>query len=207
MHTYDQTRHEWRYDIGGFAWDNGELGKCTILSTVPYLLTQSFLKEPIFGFGSPSSVQAVQTSSASHRLWHAIFLRRIRITLVRWLDLVQGITLVIGEMAPKRHEFLEAGWEDHFILSRVRYQRNVQDKRLSRNVSGRAHGRYDGFDASSWPNDHGMGSTTKGFTTSTPWRTWSTQDWTWLDCFSRQLVYKVGENCKYFVTVYISALT
>ncbi|KAF7761871.1 CAZyme family PL26 [Agaricus bisporus var. burnettii] len=26
MHTYDQTRHEWRYDIGGFAWDNGELG-------------------------------------------------------------------------------------------------------------------------------------------------------------------------------------
>ncbi|KAG7086782.1 hypothetical protein E1B28_002711 [Marasmius oreades] len=26
MHTYDQTRHTWRYDIGGFAWDNGELG-------------------------------------------------------------------------------------------------------------------------------------------------------------------------------------
>ncbi|KAF8068032.1 hypothetical protein FPV67DRAFT_1168676 [Lyophyllum atratum] len=25
MHTYDQTRHTWRYDIGGFAWDNGEL--------------------------------------------------------------------------------------------------------------------------------------------------------------------------------------
>ncbi|KXN82742.1 hypothetical protein AN958_02181 [Leucoagaricus sp. SymC.cos] len=26
MHTYDQTRHDWRYDVGGFAWDNGELG-------------------------------------------------------------------------------------------------------------------------------------------------------------------------------------
>ncbi|KAG9218199.1 hypothetical protein CCMSSC00406_0005880 [Pleurotus cornucopiae] len=25
MHTYDQTRHTWRYDVGGFAWDNGEL--------------------------------------------------------------------------------------------------------------------------------------------------------------------------------------
>jgi len=25
-HTYDPTRHEWRYDIGGFAWDNSELG-------------------------------------------------------------------------------------------------------------------------------------------------------------------------------------
>lgn len=29
MHTYDQTRHTWRYDVGGYAWDNGEL--CMIL--------------------------------------------------------------------------------------------------------------------------------------------------------------------------------
>jgi hypothetical protein len=25
MHTYDTQRHEWRYDIGGFAWDDTEL--------------------------------------------------------------------------------------------------------------------------------------------------------------------------------------
>lgn len=25
MHTYDPTRHIWKYDIGGFAWDNTEL--------------------------------------------------------------------------------------------------------------------------------------------------------------------------------------
>jgi hypothetical protein len=25
MHTYDTPRHEWRYDVGGFAWDNTEL--------------------------------------------------------------------------------------------------------------------------------------------------------------------------------------
>jgi len=25
MHTYDAFRHSWRYDIGGFAWDNTEL--------------------------------------------------------------------------------------------------------------------------------------------------------------------------------------
>ncbi|EDY83747.1 hypothetical protein VDG1235_3374 [Verrucomicrobiia bacterium DG1235] len=25
MHTYDRDRHTWRYDIGGFAWDNSEL--------------------------------------------------------------------------------------------------------------------------------------------------------------------------------------
>ena len=26
MHSYDAVRHTWRYDIGGFAWDNTELG-------------------------------------------------------------------------------------------------------------------------------------------------------------------------------------
>ncbi len=25
-HSYDPARHEWRYDTGGFAWDNSELG-------------------------------------------------------------------------------------------------------------------------------------------------------------------------------------
>ena len=25
MHTYDKDRHVWRYDVGGFAWDNSEL--------------------------------------------------------------------------------------------------------------------------------------------------------------------------------------
>ncbi len=25
-HSYDPQRHEWRYDVGGFAWDNSELG-------------------------------------------------------------------------------------------------------------------------------------------------------------------------------------
>jgi hypothetical protein len=25
MHTYDPSRHQWRYDIGGYAWDNSEL--------------------------------------------------------------------------------------------------------------------------------------------------------------------------------------
>ena len=26
MHSYDATRHAWRYDLGGMAWDNSELG-------------------------------------------------------------------------------------------------------------------------------------------------------------------------------------
>ena len=31
MHTYDLDRHEWRYDVGGYAWDNGELGTDALL--------------------------------------------------------------------------------------------------------------------------------------------------------------------------------
>ena len=26
MHSYDDERHVWRYDLGGMAWDNTELG-------------------------------------------------------------------------------------------------------------------------------------------------------------------------------------
>jgi hypothetical protein len=31
MHTYDGDRHTWRYDVGGFAWDNAELGTDAML--------------------------------------------------------------------------------------------------------------------------------------------------------------------------------
>ncbi|MEB3367263.1 exo-rhamnogalacturonan lyase family protein [Saccharopolyspora mangrovi] len=31
MHTYDPDRHEWRYDVGGYAWDNAELGTDAML--------------------------------------------------------------------------------------------------------------------------------------------------------------------------------
>ncbi|RMI44143.1 exo-rhamnogalacturonan lyase family protein [Streptomyces triticirhizae] len=31
MHTYDSDRHVWRYDVGGFAWDNAELGTDAML--------------------------------------------------------------------------------------------------------------------------------------------------------------------------------
>ncbi|WAL63639.1 hypothetical protein ORV05_21835 [Amycolatopsis cynarae] len=31
MHTYDADRHEWRYDVGGYAWDNAELGSDAML--------------------------------------------------------------------------------------------------------------------------------------------------------------------------------
>ena len=31
MHQYDAARHEWKYDVGGFAWDNTELGSISWL--------------------------------------------------------------------------------------------------------------------------------------------------------------------------------
>lgn len=31
MHQYDPARHEWMYDVGGFAWDNTELGSVSWL--------------------------------------------------------------------------------------------------------------------------------------------------------------------------------
>jgi hypothetical protein len=31
MHTYDQYWHAWRYDVGGYAWDNAELGTDAML--------------------------------------------------------------------------------------------------------------------------------------------------------------------------------
>ncbi|HEU5331269.1 MAG TPA: hypothetical protein VFU73_00855 [Actinocrinis sp.] len=31
MHTYDSDRHVWRYDVGGYAWDNAELGTDAML--------------------------------------------------------------------------------------------------------------------------------------------------------------------------------
>lgn len=37
MHSYDAERHEWRYDVGGFAWDNTELA-------TPDWLWYSFLR-------------------------------------------------------------------------------------------------------------------------------------------------------------------
>ncbi|MBQ0047308.1 MAG: hypothetical protein KBT33_07315 [Prevotellaceae bacterium] len=37
MHAYDRSRDEWRYDVGGFAWDNTELG-------TPAMLWYQFLR-------------------------------------------------------------------------------------------------------------------------------------------------------------------
>jgi hypothetical protein len=39
MHTYDTDRHIWRYDIGGFAWDNSEL-------STDLWLWYAFLRDP-----------------------------------------------------------------------------------------------------------------------------------------------------------------
>ncbi|HEX6527107.1 MAG TPA: hypothetical protein VF070_44900 [Streptosporangiaceae bacterium] len=75
MHTYDQYRHSWRYDVGGFAWDNGELGTDAMLwyqflrtgraetFRLAYAMTRhiseadTYLAEPFAGLGSRHDVQ------------------------------------------------------------------------------------------------------------------------------------------------------
>lgn len=48
MHTYDSDRHVWRYDVGGYAWDNSELS-------------------PTCGFGTCTSAPAAPMCSVSPR--------------------------------------------------------------------------------------------------------------------------------------------
>ena len=149
----------------------------------------------ISGFGSRSSVQVEPMFSASHMLLPVTSLKRIHITLGLSLDLVVGITLVIGEMVPRKPELLVLGWEGRFITSQV----SVSFYSISNNgvwsfFSWRAYGRCHGFHASSWSNNHDMGSLAKSIASTASRRTWSIENWTWLDCRGWQLVYKVGKN-------------
>jgi hypothetical protein len=59
MHSYDATRHTWRYDVGGFAWDNDEQG-------TDMFLWYSFLRTgraDIFRFAEAMSRQTGEVES------------------------------------------------------------------------------------------------------------------------------------------------
>jgi hypothetical protein len=75
MHTYDADRHVWRYDVGGYAWDNAELGTDAMLwyaflrsgSATTFRLAQAMTRHvsevdtyhagPFTGLGSRHNVQ------------------------------------------------------------------------------------------------------------------------------------------------------
>ncbi len=93
MHTYDADRHAWRYDIGGYAWDNSELATDLWLWTM-FLRTgradvfrmaeamarhtgdvDAYHSGPIAGFGSRHNVQHWGCGCKQPRIGSAMFRR------------------------------------------------------------------------------------------------------------------------------------
>ncbi|GAA1466459.1 Tat pathway signal sequence domain protein [Microbacterium thalassium] len=93
MHTYDDDRHVWRYDIGGYAWDNSELATDLWLWTT-FLRTgradvfrmaeamarhtgdvDAYHSGPLAGFGSRHNVQHWGCGCKQPRIGSATFRR------------------------------------------------------------------------------------------------------------------------------------
>lgn len=93
MHTYDADRHVWRYDIGGFAWDNSELqsdmmfwygylrsGRADVFRMAEAMSRQTGEVEVYHigkwkGFGTRHGVQPFLDSSKQPRVSNAAFKR------------------------------------------------------------------------------------------------------------------------------------
>ncbi len=93
MHTYDADRHVWRYDIGGFAWDNSELqsdmmfwygylrsGRADVFRMAEAMTRQTGEVEVYHigkwkGFGTRHGVQPFLDSSKQPRVSNAAFRR------------------------------------------------------------------------------------------------------------------------------------
>ncbi|MGN6421686.1 MAG: exo-rhamnogalacturonan lyase family protein [Asticcacaulis sp.] len=93
MHTYDADRHVWRYDIGGFAWDNSELqsdmmfwygylrsGRADVFRMAEAMTrhtseVDTFHIGPYKGFGTRHGVQHWADSSKQPRVSNAAFKR------------------------------------------------------------------------------------------------------------------------------------
>jgi hypothetical protein len=77
MHAYDNDRHMWRYDIGGYAWDNSELSTDLWL-WYSYLRTgraDLYHLGPYKGFGTRHGVQHWSDSSKQPRVSNAAYRR------------------------------------------------------------------------------------------------------------------------------------
>lgn len=93
MHTYDADRHVWRYDVGGYAWDNSELST-DMLFWYSYLRTgradlfrmaeamtrhtgevDVYHLGPYKGFGTRHGVQHFSDSSKQPRISNASYRR------------------------------------------------------------------------------------------------------------------------------------
>ncbi len=93
MHSYDSARHVWKYDIGGFAWDNSELqsdmgfwyaylrsGRADVFRMAEAMTRQTgevavLHLGPYKGFGTRHGIQPFSDSSKQPRVSNAAFRR------------------------------------------------------------------------------------------------------------------------------------
>jgi hypothetical protein len=93
MHTYDEDRHTWRYDVGGYAWDNSELSPDLWLwtdairsgSADAYRLAEAMTRHTsevdvyhsgrFAGLGSRHNVQHFGCSAKQLRISNAVYRR------------------------------------------------------------------------------------------------------------------------------------
>lgn len=93
MHTYDADRHSWRYDVGGYAWDNSELstdmmfwyaflrtGRADIFRMAEAMTRHTgevdvYHLGPYKGFGTRHGVQHFSDSSKQPRVSNAAYRR------------------------------------------------------------------------------------------------------------------------------------
>jgi hypothetical protein len=64
MHTYDPDRHTWRYDVGGYAWDNSELSP-DLFFPVTDVVHIDFTCVPCQGLGESVRIFAASTEEVS----------------------------------------------------------------------------------------------------------------------------------------------
>ncbi|KAH7139997.1 hypothetical protein B0J13DRAFT_677102 [Dactylonectria estremocensis] len=93
QHTYDRYRHAWRYDVGGYAWDNSELstdlwlwlyylrtGRSDVFKMAE-AMTRHTSEVDVYhagrfkGFGTRHGVQHFSDSSKQLRISHVLFKR------------------------------------------------------------------------------------------------------------------------------------
>ncbi len=93
MHTYDSDRHAWRYDVGGYAWDNSELspdlwlwlyflrtGRADVYRTAEALTrhtseVDTYHAGPLKGLGTRHGVQHWSDSCKQARVTNALYRR------------------------------------------------------------------------------------------------------------------------------------
>lgn len=142
QHTYDPYRHAWRYDVGGFAWDNSELstdlwlwlyflhtGRADVFKMAEAMTRHTgevdvYHAGKFKGFGTRHGVQHFSDSSKQLRISNALY-RRIYFYLTgdeRTGDLIselQGCQNVLLGLDSHRKVQAHAGIPEGFAMTNI----------------------------------------------------------------------------------------